>query len=208
MNMDKKTIVRGMQALSLIDQHIEKAFKALGPPAPRMSPRGFETFLFTIVSQQLSTKVATVIMKRVVSLMQYVTPERLIAVADQELRSAGLSWRKIEYAKGLAEAVVNASFNIDELSSLSNEEAIKAITKLKGFGRWSAEIYLMFSLERQDVFPADDLGLLVALGQLKGLTERPTPKQAREMVSHWTPWRSIGALFLWQYYHQDNSVQK
>ncbi len=131
-----------------------------------------------------------------------------MVVADQELRDAGLSWRKIEYAKGLAEAVVNGSFDIDKLNGLNNEEAIKAITKLKGFGRWSAEIYLMFSLGRLDVFPADDLGLLVALGQLKGLPERPTAKQAREMVSHWTPWRSIGSLFLWQYYHQRNSVQK
>lgn len=206
--MDKKMIVRGMEALSLVDQNLEKAFKELGPPPPRISPRGFETFLSTIVSQQLSTKVATVIMKRVVSLMQCVTPEGLMAVADQDLRNAGLSWRKIEYAKGLAEAILDGSFNIDELSSLSNEEAIKAITKLKGFGRWSAEIYLMFSLQRQDIFPADDLGILVALGQLKGLAERPTPKQAREMVSHWTPWRSIGALFLWQYYHQRHSLQK
>ncbi|HEY7864955.1 MAG TPA: DNA-3-methyladenine glycosylase 2 family protein [Psychromonas sp.] len=206
--MDKKTIMNGMQALSLIDQNIEKAFKELGPPAPRMRPRGFETFLLIIVSQQLSTKVATVIMKRVVTLMQCVTPEGLMVVADQDLRDAGLSWRKIEYAKGLAAAILDGSFNIDELSSLNNEEAIKAITKLKGFGRWSAEIYLMFSMDRQDIFPADDLGILIALGQLKGLTVRPTPKQAREMVSHWTPWRSIGALFLWQYYHQRHSLQK
>lgn len=206
--MDKKTIMNGMQALSLIDQNIEKAFTELGPPAPRMRPRGFETFLLIIVSQQLSTKVATVIMKRVVTLMQCVTPEGLMVVADQDLRDAGLSWRKIEYAKGLAAAILDGSFNIDELSSLNNEEAIKAITKLKGFGRWSAEIYLMFSMDRQDIFPADDLGILIALGQLKGLTVRPTPKQAREMVSHWTPWRSIGALFLWQYYHQRHSLQK
>lgn len=206
--MDKKTIMNGMQALSLIDQNIEKAFKELGPPAPRMRPRGFETFLLIIVSQQLSTKVATVIMKRVVTLMQCVTPEGLMVVADQDLRDAGLSWRKIEYAKGLAAAILDGSFNIDELNSLNNEEAIKAITKLKGFGRWSAEIYLMFSMDRQDIFPADDLGILIALGQLKGLTVRPTPKQAREMVSHWTPWRSIGALFLWQYYHQRHSLQK
>jgi len=200
--MDKKTIVCGMQALSLIDPNIEKAFKALGPPPPRMSPLGFETFLFIIVSQQLSTKVATVIMKRVVALLQDVTAERLMLVAEQDLRDAGLSWRKVEYVKGLAEAVVDGRFKIDELESLSDEDAIKAITKLKGFGRWSAEIYLMFSLQRTDIFPADDLGILVALGQLKGLADKPTPKQAREIVSHWSPWRSVGALFLWQYYHQ------
>ncbi|MFT6928093.1 MAG: DNA-3-methyladenine glycosylase II [Psychromonas sp.] len=206
--MDKKTIESGMQALSLIDQNIEKAFKALGPPPPRIRPRGFETFLSIIVSQQLSTKVATVIMARVVALMQNVTAGGLMVIADQDLRDAGLSWRKIEYVKGLAAAIVDGSFNVDELDSLSDEDAIKAITKLRGFGRWSAEIYLMFSLQRQDIFPADDLGILVALGQLKGLADKPTPKQAREMVSHWSPWRSIGALFLWQYYHKPDSVKK
>lgn len=202
--MDKETIIRGMEALSLVDQDLKKAFKALGPPPVRMSPRGFETFLFIIVSQQLSTKVATVIMQRVVSLMQCVTPEKLIGVADQDLRDAGLSWRKIEYAKGLAEAVHKGDLDIEGLEKLSDEEAIKAITNLRGFGRWSAEIYLMFSLERKDIFPADDLGLLVALGQLKGLADKPTPRQARELVKHWMPWRSVGSLFLWQYYHHDH----
>lgn len=201
--MDKKTILLGMQAISLVDKEIETAFKALGPPAPRINPQGFEAFLSAIVSQQLSTKVAAVIMQRVVALMPCVTPEQLILIEDQTLRDAGLSWRKVEYAKGLAQAIINRDFNIDELASLSDADAIKAITKLKGFGRWSAEIYMMFSLQREDIFPADDLGILVALGQLKGLAEKPTPKQAREMVSHWAPWRSVGTLFLWQYYHRD-----
>lgn len=203
--MDKQMILNGLQAISLVDKDVKKAFKMLGVPPQRVSPPGFETFLSTIVSQQLSTKVATVIMSRVVAVLQDVTPERLMIVAEQDLRDAGLSWRKIEYAKGLAEAIVNGSFNIDKLSQLSNEEAITAITALRGFGRWSAEIYLMFSLQREDVFPADDLAILVALGQLKGLKDKPTPKQAREIVKQWSPWRSIGSLLLWQYYHQVKS---
>jgi len=83
---------------------------------------------------------------------------------------------------------------------MTDTEAINAITALRGFGHWSAEIYLMFSLKRQDVFPADDLALQVALGRLKSLSEKPTPKQARDLVAHWTPWRSVGSLFLWHYY--------
>ncbi|WP_375322578.1 DNA-3-methyladenine glycosylase family protein [Aliivibrio logei] len=142
-------------------------------------------------------------MGRLVALLGEVTPERLLSIEDQNLRDAGLSWRKIEYAKGLALAVQSGSLDIDGLKTLSDEEAITAITNLKGFGRWSAEIYLMFSLGRQDIFPADDLGVLIALGRLKGLADKPTPKQAREIVDHWQPWRSVGSLFLWQYYHQD-----
>lgn len=200
--MDEKTILHGLKALSLIDKDIAKAFNALGPPPVRINPHGFESLLFTIVSQQLSTKVATVIMGRVVTLMQNVTAKALIDVADQDLRNAGMSWRKIEYAKGLANGIETGSFVLAELDYLCDEDAIKAITALKGFGRWSAEIYLMLSLEREDIFPADDLGLLVALGRLKGLSEKPTPKQARDIVKHWAPWRSVGALFLWHYYHQ------
>jgi DNA-3-methyladenine glycosylase II len=202
--MDKETIIRGMEALSLIDNDLKKEFKALGPPSPRINPHGFEAFLSIIVSQQLSTNVAAIIMQRVISLMPCVTPEQLMEVADQDLRDAGLSWRKIEYAKGLAEAVHKGELDIEGLDKLTDEDAIQAITNLKGLGRWSAEIYLMFSLQRKDIFPANDLGLLIALGQLKGLADKPTPQQAREIVKHWAPWRSVGSLFLWQYYAQSD----
>jgi DNA-3-methyladenine glycosylase II len=201
--MDEQTIEQGLKALCLIDKDLEAAVKTQGYPSPRVNPHGFEAFLSIIVSQQLSTKVAAVIMGRLVALLKEVTPEKLLSIEDQNLRDVGLSWRKIEYAKGLALAVQSGNLDIDGLESLSDEDAISAITSLKGFGRWSAEIYLMFSLGRQDIFPADDLGVLIALGRLKELTGKPTPKQAREMVGHWQPWRSVGSLFLWQYYHQD-----
>ncbi|MDN2661761.1 DNA-3-methyladenine glycosylase 2 family protein [Psychromonas sp. 14N.309.X.WAT.B.A12] len=200
--MDEQTIARGMQALSLLDEDIAAAFKELGPPSPRSRPAGFETFLSTIVGQQLSTKVAAIIMQRLINLMGSVTPARLIEIEDQALRDVGLSWRKVEYVKRLANAIITNSLDIESLSDLSDEEAIIEIMQLKGFGRWSAEIYLIFSLNRQDIFPADDLGILLGLAKLKGLTEKPTPKQARQMVEHWQGWRSVGSLFLWQYYHQ------
>jgi DNA-3-methyladenine glycosylase II len=111
-----------------------------------VNPHGFEAFLSIIVSQQLSTKVAAVIMGRLVALLKEVTPEKLLSIEDQNLRDVGLSWRKIEYAKGLALAVQSGNLDIDGLESLSDEDAISAITSLKGFGRWSAEIYLMFSV--------------------------------------------------------------
>lgn len=200
--MDEQTIARGMQALSLLDEDIAAAFKELGPPSPRSRPAGFETFLSTIVGQQLSTKVAAIIMQRLINLMGSVTPARLIEIEDQALRDVGLSWRKVEYVKRLANAIITNSLDIESLSDLSDEEAIIEIMQLKGFGRWSAEIYLIFSLNRQDIFPADDLGILLGLAKLKGLPEKPTPKQARQMVEHWQGWRSVGSLFLWQYYHQ------
>ncbi|GLS91452.1 DNA-3-methyladenine glycosylase II [Psychromonas marina] len=206
--MDKQTIEQGLQAISLVDAEMAAAFNQLGSPPVRVNPPGFETFLSTIISQQLSTKVAAVIKARVLELMPSVSAAALLAVADQDLRDAGLSWRKVEYAKGLAEAIVSGDFDVHGLAELTDDEAIETITQLRGFGCWSAEIYLMFSLQRLDVFPADDLGILLGLAQLKGLTEKPTPKQARELVKHWTPWRSVGALFLWSLYSHNNQLKK
>lgn len=189
-----------MAALAEADKDIAKAFALVGEPAPRVRPAGFPTFLSTIVSQQVSTHAARAILGRVHDLLPEITAEHLLVIEDDSLREAGMSYRKIEYAKGVAQAIVDGRFDVAALKQLSDDEVVAEITALRGFGRWSAEIYLMFSLKRKDVFPADDLALLVALGRLKGLEERPTPAQARKMVEHWAPWRTVGALFLWHYY--------
>lgn len=198
--MDESVIHQGMQALAGQDPDVAHALSQLGPPPPRIRPAGFETFLATIISQQISTEAARAIMGRVVALLPERSAAALLAVDDEALRGAGLSYRKVEYAKGLALAVTESRFDIEGLETMADAEAIAAITALRGFGRWSAEIYLMFSLGRQDIFPADDLALQVALGRLRKLDKKPTPKQARELVAHWAPWRSVGSLFLWHYY--------
>ncbi len=198
--MNEQQIQRGLAVLASVDEDIDRALRRLGPPPPRLRPAGFETFLSTIVSQQISTEAARAIMGRVSGLLPVCSPAALLTLADSDLRAAGLSFRKIEYAKGLAEAVQDGRFDIEALAEMSDAEAIESIIQLRGFGRWSAEIYLMFSLKRQDIFPADDLALLVALGRLKGLPDKPTPKQARALIAHWAPWRSVGSLFLWHYY--------
>lgn len=198
--MDASNIERGMQALSLADPDIARAFPLVGTPSPRQRGHGFPTFFGTIVSQQISTEAARAIMGRVNTLLPELHAMAVREVEGQALRDAGLSWRKVEYAKGLAEAELAGTFSADGLVHLSDDEVIAAITQLRGFGRWSAEIYLMFSLKRPDIFPADDLALRVALGRLKGMETKPTPKQARDMVEHWAPWRSVGSLFLWHYY--------
>ncbi|MFN2408936.1 MAG: DNA-3-methyladenine glycosylase [Halomonas sp.] len=195
-----KTIELGMAALAEADPDIARAYPLVGAPEPRQRDQGFATFFSTIVSQQLSTEAARAIMGRVNTLLPELHAKAVIDIEGQALRDAGLSWRKIEYARGLAEAELAGTFSADGLEQLSDDEAIAAITQLRGFGRWSAEIYLMFSLKRPDIFPADDLALRVALGRLKGMDDKPTPKQARQLVAHWSPWRTVGSLFLWHYY--------
>lgn len=198
--MNHTHIKKALRELSLLDPHIAAAVELVGTPKPRIRPAGFTTLFNTIVSQQISTEAAAAIIKRVHTLVPDLTAKAILNKSDNELRAAGLSYRKIEYAKGLARAIEDQSFPVNRLDKLTDGEAIQEITALRGFGRWSAEIYLMFSLKRRDIFPADDLALQIALQKLKGLSERPTAKQARQLTEHWSPYRSVGSLFLWHYY--------
>lgn len=199
--MNKARLKKALDEIAAGDKDVARALRRLGYPQPRRRPAGFATFLETIVSQQLSAKVAATITGRVKALLPEMTPEALLALPEGALREAGLSGRKVEYAEGLARAIVAGKFAPEAFGALEDEAVIESIVALRGFGRWSAEIYLMFSLGRPDVFPADDLALQVALQRLKKLRTRPTAAVARTLVAHWAPWRSAGSLFLWHYHH-------
>lgn len=198
--MDQQAIESALNQLATIDSDVAQALKITGYPSPRIRPAGFETFLNTIVSQQISTHAAKAIWGRVCKLMDTIDAVTLLSLPDNALRGAGLSQRKVDYSQGLAHRIVEGDFDPDALADMDDMAAIDAITQLRGFGRWSAEIYLMFSLQRPDILPADDLIILTSLQKLKGLEQRPTPKVARDLLAHWSPWRSAGSLFLWRYH--------
>jgi DNA-3-methyladenine glycosylase II len=198
--LNQKQIKKDIDSISGIDSDVETALLIIGYPKPRIRPQGFETLLSAIVGQQISTQAAAAVMGRVRELLPRMEASELKKLSTDSLRKAGLSGRKTEYAFGLADAIVDGSLDTSALESLGNEDAIRAITTLRGFGEWSAEIYLMFSLQRRDIFPANDLALQIAVQRLKGLEQRPTDKQARLLIEHWSPWRSAGSLFLWHYY--------
>lgn len=196
-------IKKDLNALASQDMQVADAIAFYGYPEPRVWPSGFEIFLSIIVSQQISTQAARTILGRVRDLFDgQMEPGALLALPDGALRTAGLSGRKVEYVIGLAEAVVDQRFSPEKIIKMDNDQAIDYIAGLRGFGRWSAEIYLMFSLQRPDIFPADDLAIRRALKQLKGLDECPTAKDARNSVEHWAPWRSAGSLLLWHLYKE------
>ena len=199
-SLDQEQVIIDIDSIARIDAGVAHALGIIGYPQPRIRAQGFETFFSTIVSQQISTEAAAAIMQRVRKLLPRINASSLLELPENALREAGLSTRKVEYAQGLAQAILDGDFVPADLQAMKNDEAIRAITTLHGFGAWSAEIYLMFSLQRNDIFPADDLALQVALQRLKGLAQRPTSKQARALIEHWSPWRSAGSLFLWHYY--------
>ncbi len=198
--MDESKIRRHLDHLAKSDPDLHRGLKLVRYPAPRIRKQGFETLLSTIVAQQISTEAAAAIMRRVHALLPAMGPEEALRLPVGTLRAAGLSARKVEYVEGLAQAIVDNRFDVTRLSAMDDQSAITAITSLRGFGTWSAEIYLMFSLQRADIFPAGDLALRIALQKLKGIEELLSDKQARELVEPWAPYRSAGSLFLWHYY--------
>lgn len=194
------TLGEGLAALARADADFARALEEAGPPPLRRREPGFATLLRAIVAQQLSAKAAATIWRRVEDAVAPLEPERLLAFADWELRACGLSRQKIGYCRALADDVLSARVDLDHLAEWEDEAAISELVKLKGIGRWTAEVYLLFALGRCDVFPADDLALMVAAQRMKRLDDRPSGKALREIAEAWRPWRGAAAHFLWHYY--------
>ncbi len=198
--MDQATIRRHLDALARADAELRAGLDRVGYPLPRLREPGFETLLAIVVGQQISTAAAAAIMARLRALAPRLEPQTLLALPDGALRDAGLSARKVEYVTGLARAIAAGDFDPRRLAALDDAAAIRAITRLRGFGVWSAEIYLMFCLRREDIFPAGDLALRVALQRLRRRAEPLDEGAARQLAAAWAPHRSAASLFLWHYY--------
>jgi DNA-3-methyladenine glycosylase II len=198
--LNQARIRRHLDQLAWLDADLRRGLELVRYPKPRIRAPGFETLMSTIVSQQISTEAAAAVMRRVRDLLPRMEAGEVLKLAPGALRAAGLSLRKVEYVEGLALAMVEGRFDPSQLDAMDDQAAIRAITALRGFGAWSAEIYLMFSLQRSDIFPAGDLALRIALQKLKGIDSPLDDRQARALVAHWSPYRSAGSLFLWHYY--------
>lgn len=164
---------------------------------PAMDP--FPALVRTITAQQISTRAAATIHGRLVALMPGgVTPRALLKLTDEELRAAGLSRQKTAYLRDLATKVGTGELPAHSLHELSDEQVIEAIVKVKGLGRWSAEMFLMFRLRRPDVLPVDDLGIVTAIQRLYGLRKKPKPDRIRKIGEAWRPYRTVACWYLWR----------
>jgi DNA-3-methyladenine glycosylase II len=160
----------------------------------------YGALLRTVIGQQLSTKAARTIYGRVLELFggRVPAPADLLAIEPERLRGAGLSWRKVSYLRDLAEHVESGELEIGRMEELSDEEVIAEITAVRGLGRWSAEMFLMFTLDRPDVLPVDDLGIRRAVKDAYGLDEMPGPDRREESAAPWLPHRTLSCLYLWE----------
>ncbi|MDC7683333.1 DNA-3-methyladenine glycosylase 2 family protein [Asticcacaulis sp. BYS171W] len=189
-----------MSALSDADPKLKPLFAAVGDLNFRHRAGGFEGLLRLIVEQQLSVKAADSIWQKVRLGLGDILPANLLAQTDDALRGHGLSRPKAKYARILAEAVHDRSVDFDRLPALDPEAAITHLTALKGIGRWTAEVYLMFCEGRLDVFPTGDIALREAVGWLDGLDARPDEAYCRARAEVWAPYRSVAAHALWGWY--------
>jgi DNA-3-methyladenine glycosylase II len=156
--------------------------------------------LRSVVGQQLSVKAAATIYGRVLDLFGGTTPppKDLLEIEPEKLREAGLSGRKVEYVRDLASHVLSGQLELDRLESLSDEEVIEEITAIRGFGLWSAQMFLIFFLERPDVLPAGDLGIRNAIKSAYGLDEVPPPAELERIAEPWRPHRTLASIYLWE----------
>jgi DNA-3-methyladenine glycosylase II len=182
----------------------EPVFRAIveraGVPRFRRRANGFATLLHIILEQQVSIDAAAAMHRRLSETCRPLTPEPFLALDEATLKRCGFSRQKMSYARGLAEAVASGRLDFAALAAMPDDAAGAALISLKGIGRWSAEIYLIFALGRRDIWPAADLGLQLSIADCLGLGERPDEKALRDIGEQWRPWRSVAACLFWQSY--------
>jgi DNA-3-methyladenine glycosylase II len=195
--LSAEAIRDGLDAIAAREPGIARALAVAGYPEPRIRDRGYATLMRTIVGQQVSVAAAASMWNKFEAFAgSDLPPEKVLAGSFDELRACGLSRQKQGYIRSLCELVASGALDFDSLPA-DDEEAIAQLTQIKGIGRWSAEIYLLFAEGRPDIWPAGDLAVQVGLGKLLGLAERPSEKHTRELAEAWRPHRGAAAIFTW-----------
>lgn len=198
--LDRRTLVRAVDDLAALDPNLRQIAAELGTPPLWERPQGFRTLLHIILEQQVSLSSARAAFERLCAAARPLTPESFLRLDDAQLKAVGFSRQKTSYGRGLAEAIVRRDLDLPALDALDDDTVRSELMKLKGIGRWTADIYLLMALLRPDVWPRGDLALAVAVRQVKRLEERPTEEELTVMSRQWSPWRSVAARLLWHHY--------
>ncbi len=201
MGISTERLKHAIDALAKVEPRFSQVISEIGYPEARLRDRGYETLLRTIVGQQISVKAAASVWTKLeAGLGDLTNPVALAEVSDEAFRACGLSRQKAGYARSLAEEVASGRLDLGNLP-VDDEAAIAALVSVKGIGRWSGEVYLLFAEGREDIWPAGDLAVQIAIGRIMGLEERPSEKATREMAEAWRPYRGAAAIFAWHHYN-------
>ncbi|MGE5953538.1 MAG: DNA-3-methyladenine glycosylase family protein [Qipengyuania vulgaris] len=200
MGLTTSTIREHLDAVAASDPVVAGAITRVGYPEERIRPTGYRTLLRTIVGQQVSVAAAASVWRKLeAELGEDMHAHELLARDFDTLRACGLSRQKQGYARSLCELVNGGELDLENLPE-DDEEAIAELTRIKGIGRWSAEIYLLFAEGRPDIWPAGDLAVQAACGKMLELAERPSEKETRALAERWKPYRGAMAIFTWHAY--------
>ena len=199
MGLSAADLNAGVDALAAREPAFAAALARVGYPAPRIRTRGYATLLRTIVGQQVSVSAADAVWRKLEVLGDPTDPAVVAALDDDALRACGFSRQKTGYARSLAAEVTSGRLDLANLPA-DDEEAIAQLVRVKGIGRWSAEIYLLFAEGRADVWPAGDLAVQIEVGRILGHAERPSEKVTRAVAEGWRPYRGAAAIFAWHHY--------
>ena len=198
--LDTASIKQSLDALADRHERIARALAQVGYPEERRRDHSFETMARIVVGQQVSVAAATSINKKLVDALEgQLTATAVLDASEELLRSAGLSRQKVNYLQSLATAEATGALVLDGLPELSDEDAVAVITSIRGFGEWSAHMYLMFSLGRPDIWPVGDLAVREGFKRIQGLEERPSAGKLKPMGDDFRPYRSALAMLCWRF---------
>jgi len=190
-----------LRHLSHADKRMEKLIDKFGPPNFNLMNNYYESLIRSIVYQQLSGKSASIIYERFLDLFVfdiYPEPKDILAVSIETLRSSGLSYQKVNYIRDLSEKWQDGTMNLTDIDSMTDEEISSELIKVKGIGQWTADMFLMFTLGRPDVFPFGDLGIQKGVMIITNMNRLPTQKEMERKTKKWQPYRTVAAWYLWK----------
>jgi DNA-3-methyladenine glycosylase II len=198
--LTQKSLAFAARELALRDEALAAIHATYGDPPLWRRATGFQTLVHIILEQQVSLKSAKSMLTRLQSAIEPFTPLRFIELGDGYLRGLGVTRQKSSYLLHLSECIVNGELSFTKLARMNDDEARLTLTRIKGIGLWSADVYLLMAMRRADIWPSGDLALAVSMQELKNLTYRPGPNELETLAEQWRPHRAVAARMLWQFY--------
>ena len=198
--LTQKSLALAARELAARDELLAGIHANHGDPPLWRRAAGFSTLAHIILEQQVSLKSAKAMLVRLEASIQPFTPARFLELGDTYLRSLGVTRQKSAYLLDFSDSIVAGRLSFTKLARMSDEDARVVLTRIKGIGSWSADVYLLMAMRRADIWPAGDLALAVAMKELRGLAYRPGPIELEKLAEQWRPHRAVAARMLWQYY--------
>ena len=198
--LTQKSLALAARELAARDEMLAGIHAKYGDPPLWRRAAGFTTLVHIILEQQVSLQSAKAMLVRLEGAIEPFTPERFLELGDAHLRGLGVTRQKSSYLIDLSASIMNGSLSFTRLARMSDDEARLALTRIKGIGLWSADVYLLMAMRRADIWPAGDLALAIAMKELKGLAARPDHRVLEQLAEQWRPLRAVAARMLWQYY--------